>query len=121
MLVEKRDLYKCIGQTILKKQRSKDTISKIRREIVKCKARGDTLKADDFVVDIVKFSYGMGDKNPIKEVGFYEKREPDKAVKIRNEKVSKMLPKTYAEQEMRVYFKRVDDNDLLKKAEEFVL
>ncbi|XP_078367264.1 deoxynucleoside triphosphate triphosphohydrolase SAMHD1-like isoform X2 [Oculina patagonica] len=84
MLVEKRDLYKCIGQTILKKQRSKDTISKIRREIVKCKARGDTLKADDFVVDIVKFSYGMGDKNPIKEVGFYEKREPDKAVKIRN-------------------------------------
>ena len=29
----------------------------------------------------------MGDKNPIEKVGFYEKREPDKAVVIRSEEV----------------------------------
>ncbi|XP_078356176.1 deoxynucleoside triphosphate triphosphohydrolase SAMHD1-like isoform X2 [Oculina patagonica] len=114
MRVEKRDLYKCIGQTILMVQREKGTIPNIREEI----AGGDHLEQEDFVVDIVKFNYGMGDKNPIDELRFYGKRAPDKAIKIRKEEVSEMLPKTFAEQEMRVYFKKVDDDDLLKKAEE---
>uniref|UniRef100_A0A8D3A957 HD domain-containing protein n=1 Tax=Scophthalmus maximus TaxID=52904 RepID=A0A8D3A957_SCOMX len=52
------------------------------------------------------------EKNPINSVHFYSKDNPTKAYQIRKNQVSKLLPEQFAEQLIRVYFKKRDDNSL---------
>ncbi|XP_015749994.1 PREDICTED: deoxynucleoside triphosphate triphosphohydrolase SAMHD1-like, partial [Acropora digitifera] len=72
--IEKRDLYKCIGQKVLMKPRSKEVIGE---EIFKLWQGARHITRDDFIVEIVTFNYGMRDKNPLEELRFYAKNEPD--------------------------------------------
>ncbi|XP_028427154.1 deoxynucleoside triphosphate triphosphohydrolase SAMHD1-like [Perca flavescens] len=67
-----------------------------------------TLTAEDFVVLVATFDYGMKDKDPIKNVYFYNKRNPDKAFNIPEHQVSKLLPACFSEQLIRVYSKKTD-------------
>lgn len=110
--IEKRDLYKCIGQKVLKKPRSKE---EIREEIFNFWQDGPQITPDDFIVEIVPFNYGMGDKNPMDELRFYAKNDPDVPFILRKDEVSSMLPEKFSEQSLRVYFRRTE-SDCLKKA-----
>ena len=40
-----------------------------------------------FYIQVVKFDYGMRDKNPIDMMRFYVKGQPDRAVKVRKDQV----------------------------------
>ncbi|XP_039647664.1 deoxynucleoside triphosphate triphosphohydrolase SAMHD1-like [Perca fluviatilis] len=70
------------------------------------------LAALDFIVLVTTFDYGMKDKDPIKNVYFYSKRNPDTAFKITKDQVSKLLPECFSEQLIGVYSKKTDDQSL---------
>ncbi|XP_028427160.1 deoxynucleoside triphosphate triphosphohydrolase SAMHD1 [Perca flavescens] len=70
------------------------------------------LAALDFIVLVSTFDYGMKDKDPIKNVYFYNKINPDIAFKITKDQVSKLLPACFSEQLIRVYSKKTDDQSL---------
>jgi len=113
--IEKRDLYKCIGQTILKKPRDKEGIPDIMEEMADCIDGGPRIEPNDFIIEIITFDYGMRDRNPIDEVRFYGKSNPNKPMIVRKDEVSNMLPEMFAEQHMRVYFRK-NDTQCLEKA-----
>ncbi|XP_028427156.1 deoxynucleoside triphosphate triphosphohydrolase SAMHD1-like [Perca flavescens] len=73
---------------------------------------GVTLKPEDFVVLDTTFDYGMKDKDPIKNVYFYNKINPDKAFNITRDQVSKLLPACFSEQLIGVYSKKNDDQSV---------
>lgn len=118
--IEKRDLYKCIGQAILKKPREKEEIPDIIEEMAACIDGGPHIQPDDFIIDIVTFDYGMRDRNPIDEVRFYGKNNPDKPMIVRKDEVSNMLPEMFAEQHIRVYFRKNDPRCLEKAKRSFI-
>uniref|UniRef100_A0A8C9YFR2 HD/PDEase domain-containing protein n=1 Tax=Sander lucioperca TaxID=283035 RepID=A0A8C9YFR2_SANLU len=70
---------------------------------------GVTLTAQDFVVLFVTFDYGMNDQDPIKNVYFYSKRNPNTAFNIPRDQVSKLLPACFSEQLIRVYSRKTDE------------
>lgn len=113
--IQRRDLYKCIGQTIFRERRDKEEIREIQLGIAVCIEDGPKLDPEDFIIDMVTFDYGMKDRNPIDEVRFYRKSNPDKPLSFRKEEVSNMLPEMFAEQHIRVYFRK-NDPELLGKA-----
>lgn len=61
----------------------------------------------------MSYDYGMNDEDPIEHMRFYMKDNPTKAVRLRRDQVSQMLPKTFKEQNIRVYSKRLDCNGVL--------
>ncbi|TDG96857.1 hypothetical protein EPR50_G00234310 [Perca flavescens] len=73
---------------------------------------GVTLTAEDFVVLVATFDYGMKDKDPINNVYFYNKINPDIAFNITRDQVSKLLPACFSEQLIRVYSKKTDDQSV---------
>jgi hypothetical protein len=50
----------------------------------------------------------MKTEDPIKHMRFYGKENPTKAVKVRRDQVSQMLPHTFREEKIRLYCKRSD-------------
>ena len=76
--------------------------------------RGDLspLTPDDLVVDVVTFDYGKKEENPIDHMSFYSKDQPTRAVKVRKDQVSEMLPHKFKEQSVRVYCKLPDKRSL---------
>ena len=61
---------------------------------------------------VVKFDYGMNEKNPIDEMGFYTKQKPNEVVKVQRHQVSQMLPVTFIERNIRTYSKKLDKHSL---------
>ncbi|KAI0234740.1 Deoxynucleoside triphosphate triphosphohydrolase SAMHD1 [Lamellibrachia satsuma] len=135
--LERRDLYHCISQTKPRNcsRNSKNTfvchgvgcgswktsavlvqltsnhlflkvpIEEISRRVVEL-SRGSVM-ADDFEIVVVKFDYGMGEKNPVESVLFYKKNDLGKAVSRENtETVSLMLPATFCECILRFFWKK---------------
>ncbi|XP_022803920.1 deoxynucleoside triphosphate triphosphohydrolase SAMHD1-like, partial [Stylophora pistillata] len=92
-----------------------EEIREIQLRIAGCIEDGPKLDPEDFIIDMVTFDYGMKDRNPIDEVRFYGKSNPDKPLSFRKEEVSNMLPEMFAEQHIRVYFRK-NDPELLVKA-----
>ncbi|XP_030902865.2 deoxynucleoside triphosphate triphosphohydrolase SAMHD1 isoform X1 [Melopsittacus undulatus] len=107
--IERRELYKFLGETQPETRSEVVQNNSLAESIAKSKPEKDPpdveLKAEDFVVDVVNMDYGMKEQNPIDNVLFYCKADPSKAVKISKEQVSKLLPRTFAEQVIRVYCK----------------
>lgn len=62
---------------------------------------------------IINMDYGMKEKNPIDHVRFYMKDLPTKAIKVRKDQVSQMLPDTFFEQHIRFFCKKTDDQSIL--------
>ncbi|XP_075902012.1 deoxynucleoside triphosphate triphosphohydrolase SAMHD1 [Nelusetta ayraudi] len=109
-----RRLYKCLGQTQSKKKESVSADkcrcweAELAQTIPKCRT-DDHLNPEDFVVRVIFFDYGMKDKDPISNVRFYCKDDPTTAIRIRKDQVSKLLPETFSEQLIRVYYKKRDE------------
>ncbi|XP_068118219.1 deoxynucleoside triphosphate triphosphohydrolase SAMHD1-like [Hyperolius riggenbachi] len=113
--VQRRNLYKYIGQI----QDTFDDKVKLERKKQIRKELAEVLSEDDFIVDVVKMSYGMKEKNPIDHVWFYSKINTDKDIKIPRHEVSQLLPTTFAEQFIRVYCKKTDEKSLKTAKESF--
>ena len=55
----------------------------------------------------------MREEDPVNHMRFYSKDNPNKAVKVRRDQVSQMLPQTFKEQNIRIYSKRLDSEGIL--------
>ncbi|KAI5095516.1 deoxynucleoside triphosphate triphosphohydrolase SAMHD1 [Silurus meridionalis] len=119
-----RRLYKCVGQTTpdTHYEVSQAMLADWSREVSECKPDGADvdLMPEDFVVSVICMDYGMKEKNPVNNVYFYCKNDPTKAIKIRKNQVSKLLPERFAEQLIRVYCKKTDERNLEAAKKYFV-
>ncbi|XP_061160697.1 deoxynucleoside triphosphate triphosphohydrolase SAMHD1 isoform X2 [Syngnathus typhle] len=101
---------------------AKDTINKWEAELAKSVPQvgkpSVTLLAKDFVV--IQMDYGMKQENPIDSMRFYCKTDPTKAIPIRKHQVSKILPENFAEQLIRVYYKKTDGEGLGTAQKHFI-
>uniref|UniRef100_A0A3Q3GNL1 Deoxynucleoside triphosphate triphosphohydrolase SAMHD1 n=1 Tax=Kryptolebias marmoratus TaxID=37003 RepID=A0A3Q3GNL1_KRYMA len=104
----KRDLYRFLGQVqpgdVLKDITEKT--GELKRELAEAAVE---LNADDFEIDVVNIDYGKKEENPIDYVRFFHKDDPTIAVKS-NKEGSKLLPAKFAEQQIRVYCKKKDED-----------
>uniref|UniRef100_A0AAX7T2F4 Deoxynucleoside triphosphate triphosphohydrolase SAMHD1 n=1 Tax=Astatotilapia calliptera TaxID=8154 RepID=A0AAX7T2F4_ASTCA len=120
-----RRLYKCLGQTtsetsILVTQTIKSLEADLARSIPQSGTQDVNLQPEDFVVSVIVMDYGMKEKNPINNVRFYCKNDMTKAIQIRKNQVSKLLPEQFVEQLIRVYCKKTDDKTLEAAKKHFV-
>uniref|UniRef100_A0A8C6TI05 Deoxynucleoside triphosphate triphosphohydrolase SAMHD1 n=1 Tax=Neogobius melanostomus TaxID=47308 RepID=A0A8C6TI05_9GOBI len=120
-----RRLYKCLGQTQPDKPIivTQEIIHSWEADLAQSVPQGSQdakLQPEDFVVNIIQMDYGMKEKNPINSVRFYCKNDLTKAIQIRKNQVSKLLPEHFAEQLIRVYFKKTNDGSLEAAKKHFV-
>uniref|UniRef100_A0A669FBV3 Deoxynucleoside triphosphate triphosphohydrolase SAMHD1 n=1 Tax=Oreochromis niloticus TaxID=8128 RepID=A0A669FBV3_ORENI len=120
-----RRLYKCLGQTtsetsIHVTQTIKSLEADLARSIPQSGTQDVNLQPEDFVVSVIVMDYGMKEKNPINNVRFYCKNDVTKAIQIRKNQVSKLLPEHFVEQLIRVYCKKTDDKTLEAAKKHFV-
>ncbi|MEQ2257473.1 hypothetical protein ILYODFUR_035202, partial [Ilyodon furcidens] len=92
-----RDHYFCLGE-IRSNKAQKDF-----EDLWKQSIRG--YNPDNYVVHLVKFNYGMGKEDPIKNVRFYSKETPDEARTIERSEVSHLLPEQFEDRLFRIYTK----------------
>lgn len=120
-----RRLYKCLGQTQPERPITvtQEVIHSWEADLAQSVPQGSQdaeLHPEDFVVNVIYMDYGMKEKNPINNVRFYCKNDLTKAIQIRKNQVSKLLPEQFAEQLIRVYFKKTDDGSLETAKKHFV-
>uniref|UniRef100_A0A7N6AY99 Deoxynucleoside triphosphate triphosphohydrolase SAMHD1 n=1 Tax=Anabas testudineus TaxID=64144 RepID=A0A7N6AY99_ANATE len=114
----RRRLYKCVGQT--QPNKSMEVTRVCYTSIGPSGAQDVILQPEDFVVNVIVMDYGMKEKNPINNVRFYCKSDPTTAIQIRKSQVSKLLPERFAEQLIRVFFKKTDDRSLAAAKKHFI-
>ncbi|XP_068216450.1 deoxynucleoside triphosphate triphosphohydrolase SAMHD1-like [Palaemon carinicauda] len=92
-----RRLYVSIGHT----QPTSGDIKKEKlvEELVRNRPQDSSLTRNDFDIQEVWLNYGMGDKNPIECIKFFNKKNPQAASSIKREEVSEMLPQRFQEVE----------------------
>lgn len=121
--IECRNLYKYLGETQPKGAKiRKDEYEQLSQDVANAKpekAPDVELKAEDFIVDVITMDYGMEDKNPIDYVYFYCKSNSRQAVTITKDQVSQLLPEKFAEQLIRVYYKKKDRKSLYAALQHF--
>ncbi|XP_078688540.1 deoxynucleoside triphosphate triphosphohydrolase SAMHD1-like [Branchiostoma floridae x Branchiostoma belcheri] len=116
--VESRRLYRCVGQTrpqqgcLISQDEAPSWSEEIVTSLTEEELGAPQLSPGDIAVSVVDMDYGMGDKNPIDHVRFYDKSKMDNACRVRKEEVSQMLPETFAEQHIRVYCKKRDQRSI---------
>ncbi|XP_019746798.1 deoxynucleoside triphosphate triphosphohydrolase SAMHD1 isoform X2 [Hippocampus comes] len=121
-----RRLYKCLGQTQADKSLkvTQEMLhaweAELARSVPQRGAVGVTLLPEDFVVSVIQMDYGMKWENPIDNMRFYCKTDPTKAISIKKHQVSKLLPEHFAEQLIRVHYKKMDDEGLFAAKKHFV-
>ncbi|XP_014268301.3 deoxynucleoside triphosphate triphosphohydrolase SAMHD1 [Maylandia zebra] len=121
-----RRLYKCLGQTtsetsiLVTQETIKSLEADLARSIPQSGTQDVNLQPEDFVVSVIVMDYGMKEKNPINNVRFYCKNDVTKAIQIRKNQVSKLLPEQFVEQLIRVYCKKTDDKTLEAAKKHFV-
>ncbi|XP_010790741.1 LOW QUALITY PROTEIN: deoxynucleoside triphosphate triphosphohydrolase SAMHD1-like [Notothenia coriiceps] len=121
-----RRLYKCLGQTqaeqplIVTPEKIRKWEEDLAESLLQSGSKDGSLQPEDFVVSVIYMDYGMKDKNPINNVRFYCKDDSSKAIQIRKNQVSKLLPEQFAEQLIRVYCKKTDDRSLEAAKKHFV-
>uniref|UniRef100_A0A3Q1G5H2 Deoxynucleoside triphosphate triphosphohydrolase SAMHD1 n=1 Tax=Acanthochromis polyacanthus TaxID=80966 RepID=A0A3Q1G5H2_9TELE len=118
-----RRLYKCVGQTQAEKPMAETIQSwevELAQSIPQTGSQEASLQPEDFVVNVIVMDYGMKDENPINNVRFYCKNDLTKAIQIRKNQVSKLLPEQFAEQLIRVYCKKRDEKSLDAAKKHFV-
>ncbi|KTF71748.1 hypothetical protein cypCar_00045155 [Cyprinus carpio] len=66
------------------------------------------VNAEDFDIYVLDMGFGEVGKEPIDNVHFYSKNEPNKAFKLEKYQVSSLKPKRFHEYLVRVYYKKTD-------------
>uniref|UniRef100_A0A667ZLF0 HD domain-containing protein n=1 Tax=Myripristis murdjan TaxID=586833 RepID=A0A667ZLF0_9TELE len=98
---------------------AKEILNKIvRRQIYRYLGKIPSKVVTRLCSCVVTLDYGMRGENPIDEVYFYSKRNPDEPYRISKEEVSKLLPSDFNETFLRVYWKGEPDDANLERAKE---
>ncbi|XP_060569550.1 deoxynucleoside triphosphate triphosphohydrolase SAMHD1-like isoform X2 [Ruditapes philippinarum] len=100
-----RRLLKCVTQTHCK---DKNLTEIDLKEGIWGYLKGTGVKEMSLHYDIVKFNYGMEDKNPLEKVRFYTKDYLDEPIKLAKNQVSYVLPDVFEECIIRLYCKMED-------------
>ncbi|XP_042571968.1 deoxynucleoside triphosphate triphosphohydrolase SAMHD1-like [Cyprinus carpio] len=66
------------------------------------------VNAEEFDIYVLDMGFGEVGKEPIDNVHFYSKNEPNKAFKLEKYQVSSLKPKRFHEYLVRVYYKKTD-------------
>ncbi|KAL0564499.1 hypothetical protein V5O48_017548, partial [Marasmius crinis-equi] len=74
------------------------------------------LTENDVIVDLTLMHYGMKEVNPLKNVKFYNKSEPDKSFHARNGDYSTLRPAVFAEYKLQIYSKQLKYRCVVQKA-----
>ncbi|XP_061162756.1 deoxynucleoside triphosphate triphosphohydrolase SAMHD1-like [Saccostrea echinata] len=123
MNVQKRELYKCVGQTRPPQGKTLDQksgLDQIKDEFVDIlKSMDSHLQKEDIIIHLVYLDYGMKDENPIDHVRFYNKKDPAEPIQVRKNEVSDLLPERFAEQLIRFYSKKRDDESVKQATQAF--
>ncbi|KAF7659906.1 hypothetical protein LDENG_00291200 [Lucifuga dentata] len=121
-----RRLYKCLGQTQADKslnvtqEKIKSWEADLAQSVPQSSVQDVQLQPEDFLVRVIVMDYGMKEKNPVNNVRFYCKNDLTTAIQISKNQVSKLLPECFAEQLIRVYFKKTDNRSLEAAKKHFV-
>lgn len=107
--MQRRHLFKFIGETMLSSSQPVE-VQKICDEIVaECIKMYENIDWKIFLIgQIVTFDFGMGEQNPIDNMKFYSKDDPNKLFQIKKNDVSMMLPQNVSEIGFRLYCKSND-------------
>jgi len=121
MKLQKRELYKFIGEILLPKEKTKESENKIRNEILQyCKSNEEKEEINaNLIVDRVKINYGMGDLNPVDHVLFYLRDDDNSGGYLLKEQVSCFIPQIFEECYVRLYCKTADVNIINRLKELF--
>ena len=105
--IQRRELYKFCGET---QPSSKLDISAL--EVAEEIASFDPdLNADELFVSVIEIHFGMKEKDPVESVVFFNKNF-NKAIQLRKNIVSEMLPQKFSEQFVRVYGKNIKQSSI---------
>lgn len=106
-----RKLYHYIDNKQFKGElfQSKDDVLKDMENKVKDSKIWDDKIKEDIAIHLAKFNYGKGKDNPIDQVWFYNKRNPNKAFHLKSTDVSYILPENFSEQQIFVYCRSQDE------------
>uniref|UniRef100_A0A1A7WX25 Deoxynucleoside triphosphate triphosphohydrolase SAMHD1 n=1 Tax=Iconisemion striatum TaxID=60296 RepID=A0A1A7WX25_9TELE len=121
-----RNLYKYLGQTqpneplTVTQEKIHSWEADLARSIPQSSNHDANLQPEDFIVSVIVMDYGMKEKNPINNMRFYCKSDPNKAIQIYKNQVSKLLPEQFVEQQIRVYCKKTDKESLEAAKKYFV-
>ncbi|XP_032365689.1 deoxynucleoside triphosphate triphosphohydrolase SAMHD1 [Etheostoma spectabile] len=108
-----RDHYRFLGETKPPQVPTEESQLQWQKELVPQGGDGGVkLTQEDIVVLVATFDYGKKKEDPINNVFFYSKRNPDTAFKITKDQVSKLLPECFSEQLIRGYIKKTDEQSV---------
>ncbi|XP_076855178.1 deoxynucleoside triphosphate triphosphohydrolase SAMHD1-like isoform X2 [Brachyhypopomus gauderio] len=114
--ISKRSLYRFIGgktfQDVDKLGSENDIKVKLETWLKELELKDVHLGADDFRVTLVKFNYGMRNKNPVDSLLFYTKEDPNTPINLSRKEVSYLLPEIFAETKIMVFYTKENDNDV---------
>ena len=105
--IQRRELYKFCGETHPTTKLEIDVLE-VAEEIASFDA---DLSPDELFVSIVEINFGMQEKDPVESVVFYNKSF-NKAVQLRKNIVSEMLPQKFSEEYVRVYGKNIKQSNM---------
>ncbi|XP_028392109.1 deoxynucleoside triphosphate triphosphohydrolase SAMHD1-like isoform X1 [Dendronephthya gigantea] len=109
--IQKRDLYKFCAETQPGTEQDCPEKEKVIKHLIRISA--GTLTEEQIFVDIVKINFGMGNKNPVDNVVFFNKS--NETFKFRKEQVSQMLPQNFHERYVRVYAQSREDSESIER------
>lgn len=104
-----RHLYPFIGHT--QTVREDITETTLVDTIIKHLRPESKVNRNDLNIQTINLNYGMGSKNPIEDVHFYSKSNPNIRTKLRSED-SRMLPQNFQEICFRLVCKRYDEESI---------
>uniref|UniRef100_A0A8C9SCX6 SAM domain-containing protein n=1 Tax=Scleropages formosus TaxID=113540 RepID=A0A8C9SCX6_SCLFO len=82
------------------------------RKIYKCVGETPPLKTEEDTevrLSVISLDYGKKEENPMKDMYFYRKQNPNEAISIEQHEVSHLLPEKFFEQIVRVYCRKADN------------
>lgn len=121
--IQKRELYTFIGQTQLKgeqrlledssqrDQREKEIKAKVLEQVEDLDLRNKL--ENEVFVELVTLNYGKRDQNPMDNVRFYTKHDPETPIQLEKDQISQLLPEKVQEEQIRIYVK-IDDDETIK-------
>ncbi|KAF6714555.1 Deoxynucleoside triphosphate triphosphohydrolase SAMHD1 [Oryzias melastigma] len=105
-----RKLYRFLGEAKMRPRQGRriprETVEDLTEELTLALPEEDRQNDNDFFrVELITFSYGNEEEDPMNYTYFYKKNEPDRGFLIPRNMVSDFLPEHFLEQRIRVYWK----------------
>ncbi|XP_062314478.1 deoxynucleoside triphosphate triphosphohydrolase SAMHD1-like isoform X2 [Osmerus eperlanus] len=109
-----RRLYKCVGQILQDKDNLEDEVMDKVKRWKSDVASKNNLDANDFELRVITMDYGMNKNDPIDQMRFYKKEEPNKAFKISKDQVLYLRPESFSQHQIRIYYKKETEEKTIK-------